>query len=89
MAAYRRRISKRKQITLKIKRKLALTFSVIVLALVGIMIRLVYINRVSGDQYTMKVLAQQDTNSITLPYKGEIFMTATELFLPPVRKYII
>lgn len=74
MAAYRRRISKRKQITLKIKRKLALTFSVIVLALVGIMIRLVYINRVSGDQYTMKVLAQQDTNSITLPYKrGDIY----------------
>ena len=74
MAAYRRRRSKRKQITLKIKRKLALTFSVIVLALVGIMIRLVYINRVSGDQYTMKVLAQQDTNSITLPYKrGDIY----------------
>ena len=74
MAAYRRRISKRKQITLKIKRKLALTFSVIVLALAGIMIRLVYINRVSGDQYTMKVLAQQDTNSITLPYKrGDIY----------------
>ena len=74
MAAYRRRISKRNQITLKIKRKLALTFSVIVLALVGIMIRLVYINRVSGDQYTMKVLAQQDTNSITLPYKrGDIY----------------
>ena len=74
MAAYRRRISKRKQITLKIKRKLALTVSVIVLALVGIMIRLVYINRVSGDQYTMKVLAQQDTNSITLPYKrGDIY----------------
>lgn len=38
------------------------------------MIRLVYINRVSGDQYTMKVLAQQDTNSITLPYKrGDIY----------------
>ena len=67
-------MSKRKRATLKVKRKLALTFSVIVLALAGIMIRLVYINRVSGDQYTMKVLAQQDTNSITLPYKrGDIY----------------
>ena len=74
MAEYRRRMSKRKRATLKVKRKLALTFSVIVLALAGIMIRLVYINRVSGDQYTMKVLAQQDTNSITLPYKrGDIY----------------
>ena len=73
MADNRRRLKKRKT-TLKIKRKLAMTFAVIVLALAGIMIRLLYINRVSGEQYTMKVLAQQDTNSITLPYKrGDIY----------------
>ena len=56
------------------KRKLALLFVVIVLILVGIIVRLVYINRVSGEQYTKKVLAQQDTNSMTLPYKrGDIY----------------
>jgi len=60
--------------TLKMKRKLALLFIVIVLILIGIIFRLVYINRVSGDQFTRKVLAQQDTNSITLPYKrGDIY----------------
>ncbi len=59
---------------LKMKRKLALLFLAIMLALVGILVRLVYINRVSGDQYTKKVLAQQDANSITLPYKrGDIY----------------
>lgn len=73
MAVNRRRSNRRKA-TLKVKKKLALTFSVIVLALAGIMLRLLHINRVSGEQYTMKVLAQQDTNSITLPYKrGDIY----------------
>lgn len=56
------------------KRKLALLFVVIVLILIGILIRLVYINRVSGEQYTKKVLSQQDTSSTILPYKrGDIY----------------
>ena len=55
------------------KRKLALLFAIIVLILIGIFGWLVYIIRVSGEQYTRKVLAQQDTNSILLPYKrGDI-----------------
>lgn len=74
MARRRRHLSKKQRITLKMKRKLALLFVVIVLILIGIIVRLVYINRVSGEQYTKKVLAQQDTNSITLPYKrGDIY----------------
>lgn len=60
--------------TLKMKRKLALLFVVIVLILIGIIVRLVYINRVSGEQYTKKVLSQQDTSSTILPYKrGDIY----------------
>ena len=67
-------LTRRQKITLKMKRKLALLFVVIVLILVGIIVRLVHINRVSGEQYTKKVLAQQDTNSTTLPYKrGDIY----------------
>ncbi len=74
MARRRRRLTKRQRITLKMKRKLALLFVTIVLILVGIIIRLVYISKVSGEQYTRKVLAQQDTNSILLPYKrGDIY----------------
>ncbi len=60
--------------TLKMKRKLALLFVIIVLILIGIFGWLIYIIRVSGEQYTRKVLSQQDTNSILLPYKrGDIY----------------
>ena len=65
-------LTRRQKITLKMKRKLALLFVVIVLILVGIIVRLVYINRVSGEQYTKKVLAQQDTNSTTLDRKSVV-----------------
>lgn len=76
MAGKRRRTpgSRKKRITLKMKRKLALLFTIIVLILIGIFGWLVYIIRVSGEQYTRKVLAQQDTNSILLPYRrGDIY----------------
>ena len=69
MSRHRRRLSRRQRGILKMKRKLALLFVVIVLLLMGIIVRLVYINRVSGEQYKKRVLAQQDTKSQTLPYK--------------------
>ncbi len=57
----------------RIKQKLALVFAFIVVALIGVDVRLAYINKTSGDKYTKKVLAQQDTNSTTLPYRrGDI-----------------
>lgn len=55
------------------KRKLALLFVIIVLALIGVNVRLAYINKTNGEKYTKKVLAQQDTASTFLPYKrGDI-----------------
>ncbi len=67
-------MTRRQRTTLRMKRKLALLFVLIVLILIGIIVRLVYINQVSGDRYTRKVLAQQDTNSTTLAYKrGDIY----------------
>ncbi len=55
------------------KGKLALLFTIIVLALIGVDIRLAYINKTNGEKYTKKVLAQQDTASTLLPYKrGDI-----------------
>ena len=60
-------------LTNRMKRKLALVFALIVLALMGVNVRLAYINKTSGDRYTKKVLAQQDTNSTLLPYRrGDI-----------------
>ena len=55
------------------KGKLALLFTIIVLALIGVDIRLAYINKTNGEKYTKKVLAQHDTASTLLPYKrGDI-----------------
>lgn len=56
------------------KRKLALMFSIIVLALVGLSVRIVYINKTNGEKYTKKVLQQQESNSLTLAYRrGDIY----------------
>ena len=65
---------KQKRISTRMKRKLALMFGVIVLALVGLSIRIVYINETNGDKYTKKVLQQQESNSLTLAYRrGDIY----------------
>ncbi|MCI8862001.1 MAG: penicillin-binding protein 2 [Lachnospiraceae bacterium] len=57
----------------RMKGKLALLFTIIVLALIGVDIRLAYINKTNGEKYTKKVLAQQDTASTLLPYRrGDI-----------------
>ena len=42
-------------LTNRMKRKLALVFALIVLALLGVSVRLAYINKTSGDKYTKKV----------------------------------
>lgn len=56
------------------RKKLVLIFGVIVLALVGLSIRIVYINKTNGDKYTKKVLQQQESNSTTLAYRrGDIY----------------
>lgn len=61
------------KITRKMQGKLVLLFTMIVLALFGLNLRLTYINNNSGDQYTMKVLAQQRYESKALPYqRGDI-----------------
>ena len=69
----RKRGDRRALLTNRMKRKLALLFTIIVLALIGVNVRLAYINKTSGDKYTKRVLAQQDTNSTLLPYRrGDI-----------------
>ena len=67
-------LRKQKSIKNRMKRKLALIFAMIVLALVGLSIRIVYINETNGEKYTKKVLQQQESNSLTLAYRrGDIY----------------
>ena len=69
----RRKRRRRRQALLKdrMKRKLALLFTIIVLVLIAVNVRLAYINKTNGDKYTKKVLAQQDTNSTLLPFRRD------------------
>ena len=65
---------KKRKINNRMKQKLALIFVLIVLALVGLSVRIVYINETNGEKYTKKVLQQQESNSLTLAYRrGDIY----------------
>ena len=58
------------------KKKLAVLFSLVVLALVGLVARITYINATSGSKYRKQVLsqAQQKYENQTLPAKrGDIY----------------
>ena len=58
------------------KKKLAVLFSLVLLALVGLVARITYINATSGSKYRKQVLsqAQQKYENQTLPAKrGDIY----------------
>lgn len=57
----------------KMKKKLMVVFITIIIGLFSLGMRLMYINNTKGDNYTVKVLAQQQYSTKTLPYKrGDI-----------------
>lgn len=57
----------------KMRTKLMVLFSVIVVALCGLIGRLMYIEHTSGEKYEKKVLSMQSYDSKTIPYqRGEI-----------------
>lgn len=59
--------------TKQMQKKLVVLFLCILLAFVGLSVRLVLINRDNGEQYKKKVLSQQQYNSTILPFKrGDI-----------------
>lgn len=72
------------------KRKLAGLFIIILLALVGLILGITYINAKSGDKYTKQVLAQsqQQYDSTKIPYKrgditdrnGNILATSVKVY---------
>ena len=58
------------------KKKLAVLFSLVLLALVGLVARITYINASSGEDYTKTVLDQQQYVSQSIPFKrGDIVDT--------------
>ena len=65
-----------KKINYSMKKKLAVLFSLVLLALVGLVARITYINASSGEDYTKTVLDQQQYMSRSIPFKrGDIVDT--------------
>ncbi len=55
------------------QKKLAVLFILVLLAFVGLGIRLAWISHEKGNQYSKEILKQQDYESVTLPFKrGDI-----------------
>lgn len=73
---------------LRMRKKLVVTFGIITLLLVGLIIRLMYIEASSGKKYEKIVLAQQEYDSTILPYqrgdildaKGNVLATSTDVY---------
>ncbi len=62
-----------KRFNIKMQKKLAVLFIMVLLAFAGLSVRLVWITREDGEQYSRQVLSQQRYDSTTLPYRrGDI-----------------
>lgn len=59
--------------TIKMQKKLLVLFICVLVAFIGLSIRLILINRDKGNDYKKQVLSQQEYDSVTIPFKrGEI-----------------
>lgn len=64
---------KEKRFTFFMQKKLAVLYIMILLAFVGLSVRLIWLTREKGTQYTKQILSQQSYDSTTLPFRrGDI-----------------
>ena len=69
----RRRKANANRFQIRMQKKLVVLFLIILLAFIGLSVKLIYINKVDGERYKKQILSQQEYDSKTLPYKrGEI-----------------
>jgi stage V sporulation protein D (sporulation-specific penicillin-binding protein) len=74
----------------RMRRKLVWSFGVVILALVGLAIRITYINATSGDKYRRQVLtqSQQQYESRVIPFKrGDILDTSGTILATSEKVY--
>lgn len=84
----KRKKKERKKFLLRMQKKLIVLFIFVMLALVGLTVRILYINVVSGDKYEKQVLLQQRYDSKVIPYrrgdiidsKGTILATSKDVY---------
>lgn len=69
----KQRIQNRRKFTLEMKKKLLVLFILVLMAFVGLGVRLILITKNNGEEYEKQVLSQQEYDSTTLPFRrGEI-----------------
>lgn len=88
MAGKRRSGKKIAKFSKKMQKKLVVLFVIIALLLLGLIVRLMYIEHTSGKKYEKKVLSQQKYDSTVIPYqrgnitdcKGTILATSVDVY---------
>lgn len=88
MAGKRRGGKKVAKFNKKMQKKLVVLFVIIALLLLGLIVRLMYIEHTSGKKYEKKVLSQQKYDSTVIPYqrgnitdcKGTILATSVDVY---------
>ena len=88
MAGKRRGGKKIAKFSKKMQKKLVVLFVIIALLLLGLIVRLMYIEHTSGKKYDKKVLSQQKYDSTVIPYqrgnitdcKGTILATSVDVY---------
>ncbi|MDC7294266.1 penicillin-binding transpeptidase domain-containing protein [Butyrivibrio sp. DSM 10294] len=67
------RSGKKQKFTIGMKKKLVVLFTLVLLAFVGLGVRLILITKNNGEEYEKQVLSQQQYDSTSLPFRrGEI-----------------
>ncbi|WMJ88473.1 peptidoglycan D,D-transpeptidase FtsI family protein [Anaerocolumna sp. MB42-C2] len=82
------REKKIKKFTNKMQAKLLLVFCIIIITMIGLIVRLVHINRTDGERYAKKVLSQQTYTSTVIPFqrgsildrKGTVLATSEKVY---------
>lgn len=77
-----------KKFTIKMQAKLLLVFCILIIGLVGLIGRLIYLNRTDGEKYEKRVLSQQTYSSSVIPYqrgsivdrKGTVLATSQKIY---------
>ncbi|MCR5272372.1 MAG: peptidoglycan glycosyltransferase [Lachnospiraceae bacterium] len=80
--------NEKRKLTRSVRKKLILSFGIVVLALFGLIFRLMYIEYTSGEKYEKKVLSQQEYDSKTIAYqrgnitdtKGSVLATSVDVY---------
>lgn len=83
-----RKIKKIKKINKGMKYRMLVTLGVICILMIGLVVRMVYIWKNEGTEYSKKVLDQQSYSSQVIPYKrGNIYDRNGELLATSIKVY--